>query len=129
MNAINPKRAYQEAAVSGADPVRLTIMLYEQIMQDVTRADQALKDQRADLCAQEIGHAIAVIGYLQATLRPEAGSEVVRNLGRFYTMLREKLMEAQVRSSRAILEQLKQQLAEVHEAWTRVEADIAAMAE
>lgn len=120
------KRAYQESAVGGANPVRLTVMMYEQIMQDVARADQALQEQRVDVCAQEIGHAVAVIGYLQATLRPEAGAEVTHNLSRFYTMLREKLMEAQVRSSRIILEQLKQQLAEVHEAWTKVEAETAA---
>ncbi|SRR6266700_3736634 len=127
MNAISPKRAYQEAAVSGANPMRLTVMLYEQIMQDVARADQALKDHRPDLCAQEIGHAVAVIGYLQATLRPEAGADVVRNLGRFYTMLREKLMEAQVRSSHSILEQLRQQLVEVHGAWAKVEAEAVTM--
>jgi flagellar protein FliS len=127
MNAINPKLAYQENAVSGANPVRLTIMMYEQIMQDVARADQALKEQRVEQCAQEIGHAVAVIGYLQATLRPEAGPQVARNLGGFYTMLREKLMEAQVRSSRDILDQLRRQLSEVHEAWLQVEAVTAAM--
>jgi flagellar biosynthetic protein FliS len=127
MHAISPKRAYQEAAVGGANPMRLTVMLYEQIMQDVARADQALHDHRPDLCAQEIGHAVAVIGYLQSTLRPEAGADVVRNLARFYTMLREKLMEGQVRSSHSILEQLRQQLLEVHGAWAKVEAETVAM--
>jgi flagellar secretion chaperone FliS len=119
----NPKRAYQEAAVRGANPVRLTILLYDQIIQDVARAEEALGKGRPDLCAQEVGHAVAVIGYLQATLRGDASQEVAGNLGRFYTMVREKLMEAQVRSSREIFEQLKQQLIEVREAWTRVEAD------
>jgi flagellar protein FliS len=127
MNVMSPKRAYQEAAVIGANPLRLTVMLYEQIIQDVLRADQALIDQRVDRCAQEIGHAVAVIGYLQATLRSEAGTDVTQNLSRFYTMLREKLMEAQVRSSRTILEQLRQQLTEVHEAWTKVEAETGAL--
>lgn len=127
MEAFSPKRAYQEAAVQGASPVRLTIMMYEQIIQDVARADQALKDDRVDVCAQEIGHAVAVIGYLQATVRPEAGPEVAHNLGRFYTMLREKVMEAQVRSSRPLLEEIRQQLTEVHEAWTKVETESAAV--
>jgi flagellar secretion chaperone FliS len=129
MYATNPKRAYQENAVRGANPVRLTIMMYEQIMQDLARAEQALQDQQVEQCAQEIGHAVAVIGYLQASLRPEAGPEVARNLGGFYTMLREKLMEAQVRSSRDILEQLRTQLSEVHEAWLKVEAETALAAQ
>jgi flagellar protein FliS len=127
METLSPKRAYQEAAVRGANPVRLTIMMYEQILQDVARADQALKDRRVEACAQEIGHAVAVIGYLQATLRPEAGPEVARNLGSFYIMIREKLMEAQVRSSRSILEQIREQLAEVHAAWTKVEGETGAL--
>jgi flagellar secretion chaperone FliS len=122
---MNPKRAYQEATVRGANPVRLTILLYDQLLQDVSRAEEALQASRIEHCAQEIGHAVAVIGYLQATLRYETGRDVVRNLGRFYTMLREKLMEAQVRSSREILSELQKQLVEVREAWTKVEAETA----
>jgi flagellin-specific chaperone FliS len=94
----------------------------------VGRADQALNQHRIDICAQEIGHAVAVIGYLQATLRPEATPGIARNLGRFYTRLREKWMEAQVRSSRQILEQLRQELNEVREAWATVEAETALVA-
>lgn len=120
---MNPKRAYQEAAVRGANPVRLTILLYDQLIQDVARAAEALGAARIEQCAQEIGHAIAVIGYLQATVRYDTGHDVARNLGRFYTMLREKLMEAQVRSSRVILAEMQQQLMEIREAWTRVEAE------
>ena len=120
---MNAKRAYQEAAVRGASPVRLTILLYDQVIQDVARADEALAGERVEVCAQEIGHAVAVIGYLQATLRHNTAPSVVGNLRRFYTMLRERLMEAQVRSSRPILAELRQQLAEVREAWIKVEAD------
>jgi flagellar secretion chaperone FliS len=120
---MNAKRAYQEASVRGANPVRLTILLYDQLIQDVSRAAAAVHTSRIEQCAQEIGHAIAVIGYLQATLRYDTGRDVARNLGRFYTMLREKLMEAQVRSSREILADLQKQLIEVREAWIKVEAE------
>jgi flagellin-specific chaperone FliS len=37
-------------------------------------------------------------------------------------MLREKLMEAQVRCSREILDRLRQSMIEVREAWLEVEA-------
>jgi flagellar protein FliS len=122
---MNAKRAYQESAARGANPVRLTILLYDQLLHDVARAAEALAGARIEQCAQEIGHAIAVIGYLQATLRYDGGRDVARNLGRFYTMLRERLMEAQVRSSQQILAELQAQLAEVREAWLKVEADTA----
>ena len=120
---MNPKRAYQETAVRGANPVRLTILLYDQLIQDVSSASEALAASHIEQSAQAIGHAVAVIGYLQATLHRDGGLDVARNLGHFYTMLREKLMEAQVRSSKPILAELQQQLAEVREAWVKVEAE------
>jgi flagellar secretion chaperone FliS len=122
---MNPTRAYQERLVRGTNPVRLTILLYDQIIQDATRAAEALVAGRIAPCAQEIGHAIAVIGYLQATLRHSGGPDMLRNLGHFYTMLRERLMEAQVRSSRPILDELRQQLMEMREAWIQMEGDAA----
>lgn len=128
----NPRLAYQESSTRGAHPVRLTILLYEQIVQDLVRAREAVAHQRPETASREISHAVAVIGYLQATLRPEAGTAVARNeagtavarnLARFYTMLREKLMEAQVRSSRELLDELRGQVLDVREAWLKVEAE------
>jgi flagellar biosynthetic protein FliS len=119
----DPRLAYQQSATRGANPVRLTILLYEQIVQDLGRAHDSISRRDAEACSHEIGHAVAVIGYLQATLRPEAGPSVARNLAHFYTMLREQLMEAQVRSSRDLLDQLRAQVLEMREAWLKVEAE------
>lgn len=122
------RRAYLEAAVRGAKPVRLTIVLYEQVIQDISRAAEALEKRNLEAVAHEISHAVGVIGYLQATLKPQAGTAVTRNLSRFYTMIREKLTEAQVRCSREILDELRQYLLDVREAWLKVEADTDAAA-
>src|SRR5690348_11394791 len=107
---IDARRAYQETAAQGPNPVRLTIMLYDQIVQDIAHAEKAIQEKQPETCARELGHAVAVIGYLQATLRSEPSPKIARNLNAFYTTLREKLMEAQVRSSRKILNELKPQL-------------------
>lgn len=119
----NARLAYQQCSTRGANPVRLTILLYEQVVQDLVRARDAMARSNFEACGREIGHAVAVIGYLQATLRPEAAPSVSRNLAHFYTMLREKLMEAQVRASRELLEELRGQVLEVREAWLKVEAE------
>ena len=119
----DPRRAYQETAVHGAKPVRLTILLYEQIIQDVNRAAEAISARNFEAVARDVSHATGVIGYLQATLQREKGAAVARNLSKFYTMLREQLMEAQVRCSREILDQLRENMIEVREAWLKVEAD------
>jgi flagellin-specific chaperone FliS len=49
-------------------------------------------------------------------LNPDAGASVARNLGRFYSMIRERLLEAQVRSSREILEELRTQMLDIRQA-------------
>jgi len=118
------RRAYLESAVRGAKPVRLTILLYEQLVQDVSRAAQAVAKRDFEATANEIQHAIGVIGYLQSTLKPGSGSPVTRNLARFYTMLREQLMEAQVRRSHELLEELRKHLLDIREAWLKVELDV-----
>ena len=70
------RRAYQEAAVRGAKPVRLTILLYEQVVQDIGRASEAIARSNFEACAHEISHAVGVVGYLQGTLKTDAGGTV-----------------------------------------------------
>lgn len=117
------RRAYLESAVRGAKPVRLTILLYEQVIQDIGRASQAVAKRDAEATANEIRHAVGVIGYLQAALAAHSPTPVTRNLSRFYSMLRERLMEAQVRWSRDILDELRRCLLEIRDAWHTVEAE------
>ena len=120
---IDARRVYLESAVRGAKPVRLTILLYEQVVQDISRAAQAVGVRNYEALAKEVSHAVGVIGYLQATLKPHTEAAVARNLSHFYGMLRERLMEAQVRCSREILEELRHYMLDVREAWLKVEAD------
>ncbi len=120
------RRAYQESAVRGANPVRLTILLYEQVIQDLGRASQAMSQHKIEIYSRELNHASAVIGYLQATLNPNAGTAVARNLARFDSMLREQMMEAQLRCSRDILEELRKYMLDIRESWLKVEADATA---
>ena len=89
---VNPKPA-PKTPIHGASSVRLAMVLYDQLIQDVSRADDALAHRHSERCATEISHALAVIEYLQATRR-RGGSGVAPKLGRFYTILREKVMEA-----------------------------------
>jgi flagellin-specific chaperone FliS len=105
---VNPKSTHR-TAIHSTGSVRLAIVLHDQLIHDISRADDALAHRHSEQCATEIAHALAVIGYLQAT-RTLGGSDAANKLERFYTKLREKLMEAQVRSSRQILSDLQQQL-------------------
>ena len=117
---------YREAAVRGASPVQQVVMLYEQVVNDLQRAVQAIDETRIEDRTNAINHAIVIIAHLQSKLNHEAGGEVARNLERFYDVARQKLLEAQVRASKeVILEQVNLWLG-LRDAWAVVERTEAA---
>lgn len=122
---MNPRLSYRLAAVAGASPVRLVILLYEQAIEDLRRALAALVRGDIEGRTREIDHAILVVGHLQGTLDQERGGKVAANLERFYQQFRAGLLDAQCKQSAALLERQISHLMEVHQAWCHVEKDIA----
>ena len=118
---MNPRIAYREAAVQGASPVQLVIRLYEQIIEDLRQAVQAVERNQIELRTNKINHAILVIGHLQSRLDFEAGGKPARDLNQFYDFLRQNLLHAQARASKQILSQLITDLLAVRSAWLEVD--------
>ncbi len=116
---MNARLSYREAAVEGASPVRLVILLYEQAFEDMRRALAANRRGDIEERTRFINHAILVIGYLQASLDKEQGGRVAVNLERLYTTVRLGLVDAQFRQSAAALEEQIAMLMQVHEAGAR----------
>jgi flagellar protein FliS len=113
--------AYRRTDGHSAGPVRRVIMLYEQLIKDLQRALAAM--ERKDIAARtnELDHALRVVGHLQTTLNLEQGSEVARNLDRYYYALRASLLQAQIRVSPEMLRKQIASVLELREAWVQVE--------
>jgi flagellar secretion chaperone FliS len=123
----NPRTAYREANVRGATAVRLVVLLYEQAIQDLTQAAQAMEENNIELRTNRINHALEVVGRLQVTLDMERGGQVARNLLAFYESLRANLWKAQLHVSKQMLLQQVTDLMTLREAWTEVDrAELAA---
>jgi len=118
---MNPQLSYREAAVRGASPVRLVILLYEQVIEDLRRAVASQRRGDIEARTREINHAVLVIGHLQSSLDKNQGGQVALNLERFYSQLKAGLVEAQCQQSQALLEQQISHLMLVHEAWCEIE--------
>ena len=119
---MDPRSAYREGSARGASGTRLVVLLYEQVIQDLRKAVVAIEESDIGKRTHSITHAISVIGHLQATVDREHGGVVGRNLDRFYCSVRTRLIEAQVRISREILEELISNLLSVREAWIAVDS-------
>lgn len=118
---MNPGLSYRESAVTGASPLHLVILLYEQAMEDLRRAIEALRHRDVEERTRQINHALSVIGHLQATLDKEQGGKVAENLALFYEQVRRGLVEAQCRQSESLLEGQISHLMKVYGAWCAVE--------
>ncbi len=115
------KSNYRRGTVEGASPVRLVILLYEQLTDDLRGAAAAIEPEDIEARTRHLGHAHEVLGLLQGCLDRRAGQQVADNLGRFYGMLRDGLLSVQIHPDRRILEKYIAQLLSLREAWIEVE--------
>ena len=105
---MDARLSYREAAVEGASPVGLVVLLYGQMVEDRTSS---------------INHALLAVGHRQNQLNLQSGGQVARNLERFYNLLRSKLLEAQVWVSKEILHERISFLLDLRDALTVVERE------
>lgn len=117
----DPKFEYRESAARAATPVGRVVLLYEQAIQDLGGAVAAIAHQDIEGRTQKISHALLVLGQLQACLDLERGGEVARNLDRFYSLVKTRLLDAQVKVAPEILREQTDLLLSMRAAWIEVE--------
>lgn len=115
------RTAYHQGAASGSSPIGLVVLLYEQAAKDLREALKALRTGDIERRTFEINHALLVVGQLQATLDMDRGGEVAVSLDRFYNQVRNRLLQAQIQASSAILEEQINLLLSLRETWQEVE--------
>ncbi|HUK54720.1 MAG TPA: flagellar export chaperone FliS [Candidatus Binatia bacterium] len=121
-------KLYREAAVRGASPVGLVVLLYEEALRDLRRALAAVARRDIEERTLSLSHALQVIGYLQSVLNFERGGRVAVQISAFYDFSRSRLLEANLQNSSEILEHLLHEFTETAEAWRQVGHELEAMA-
>ena len=127
MNAVprNPRLAYRQAAVETATPLGLVVILYDLAIEDCRKSIAAINSADVQGRTNAVQHAFQVIEQLQGRLDFEKGGEVAKQLDRFYSMVRGKLLEAQIKCSRQIFEEVIGFLWEMRQTWKQVEEQCA----
>ncbi len=117
----NARTAYREADAGGANGVRLVVLLYEQLIQDLSQAAKAMEQNNIEYRTNRINHALDILCVLEGTLNFERGGQVARNLEGFYKTLRANLWKAQLYTSKETLIGQITDLFALREAWTEVD--------
>jgi flagellar protein FliS len=121
MKIANAASAYWEAASVGASPVGVIVLLYDGLVQDIHHAAVAMKNNNVEGRTLHINRALLILQQLQGRLDFAAGGAAARQLDNFYSTIRGKLLEAQIRQSPEMLLAEAQAVAQVREGWAEVE--------
>jgi flagellar protein FliS len=122
---INPALEYRKRAVEGASPVGLVVLLYGGVITALMRAISAIDANNIEKRVNELNKVLAILAELQGTLDFEKGGAVAAHLEKYYIVLRAQVLEASIKNSKTILEDLVKNVSGVKEAWQQVERDVA----
>jgi flagellar protein FliS len=117
----NARAAYRESNVYGASAIRLVVLLYDQMIQDLAQTEDAISAGDIEKRTQLLNHAILVIAHLQSPLDFNKGGKVAQNLDHFYNVLRQNLVRVQFSPSIASIRQQITDVQALREAWIEVE--------
>ena len=121
---VDPRQMYQDAAVRGAAPIELVVLLYDSAIEDMRRALAAMKNGDIEARSAGVGHALMVLQQLQGTLDFGHGGAAARQFEQFYNLVRAKLLEAQMRGSANLMQQQIRYMSEVRDCWVQARSPV-----
>ncbi len=114
--------AYREADIEGASPVELVITLYDVLVRDMKRVIAAIRAGEVQDRVKQSNHAFDVLQQLECSLDMERGGSTAKDLSRFYSHLRAKVMEVQFKLDPALLERQIAMVVELRQGWVQAMA-------
>ncbi len=107
-----------ESSVMSASPHKLITLLFDGALSALAKADIYMQQGNIPLKGKNITHAINIINNgLKAGLDMENGGELSRNLASLYDYFCRTLVQVNRRNDRELLQQIRQLLGEIAEAW------------
>jgi flagellar protein FliS len=95
MTAPNLRNRYLQDSISTASPGKLLVMLYDRLVLDLIRAEEALRTDDRDSAAERLNHAQEIVLELRTTLDVEVWSGAA-GLAGLYSFLLTELIQANI---------------------------------
>ncbi len=119
----NPLNAYHQTKVKTAGQGRLIVMLYDEAIKQLDKAEAEMTSpsRKLDIVHNSIVKAQDVITELMASLDFDKGGDIARNLYSLYTFFNQQLMEANIQKKPGNLKDIRNMLVELRDAWAAIE--------
>ena len=114
-----------ESALDNASPHRLTQMLMEGVLQRLAEARGAMQRQSIAGKGEAIGKAVSIVGGLRASLNKEVGGDMAASLDDLYDYMQRRLLEANLRSSEALIDEVMDLMRTVKSGWDGIAQEVA----
>lgn len=114
------ERAYMTAAVENASAAGLVVILFDLLINDLKNAIVAMESGDIEKRTAELKHGFLVLQQLQESVDMENGGEAAVHFSSFYSAIRCRMLEAQLKQSSEILSRQIELLLEVRQAWQQV---------
>ena len=113
--------SYLRAAVQNASPVGLVIILFDQLINDLKGAIEAIEKRDVEQRSAQLKHGYLVLQQLQESLDMEKGGTAAQHFAAFYSAVRAKMLEAHIQVRPEILRRQIDLLIDVRQAWQQIE--------
>ena len=117
MSPNNPFNQYKENSIYTASSEELTLMLYNGIIKFVMLAQTVIDNKAIEKIHNNITRAKDIISELQLTL--DKNYEVSNNLALLYDYMSRRLVEANVKKDKAILEEVLGLVRDLRDTWAQ----------
>ncbi|MDH4122102.1 MAG: flagellar export chaperone FliS [Deltaproteobacteria bacterium] len=120
-----PYGAYQTAGIQTADQRTLIVMLYDGLIRFLKKAEQKIEAQDIEGAHNYLVRSREIVAELMATLNPEKGGEVGRNLKRLYVYVFDKVVEANLYKDTDRIREAVKIMSTLREGWASIKTQTA----
>ncbi len=114
---------YQKTAVNTATSMELVLMVYDECIRSLEKAEEAFKldsPERIEQIGNHLLHAQDSITELSVSLDMEQGGEIAENLGRLYEFMTHHLSQANMKQEVTPVREVREMMADLRGAWSQV---------
>lgn len=117
-------QAYQKNKYETASPHRLILMLYDGALASLHHAAKALENDDSNTAHSHILKAQDILSELLSSLNVEQGGEIAQNLRQLYLYAINRLVQANIRKDRSLLEEVEGYIRDLRSAWAEIGKEV-----